>query len=473
MGRRKKNRVVLLEDVAISGFANKGRCAGRTPEGMVVFVERTVPGDVVDVRVTKKKNGFFEGYPLAFKTLSSERTEPFCAHFGVCGGCKYQNLPYEVQLKYKQEVVEQAIRRIGKLSEVPVLPILGSAKTRFYRNKLDFSFSNRRWITEEEKEAGVSMEADVLGFHRPRAWDKIVDIEKCWLEEEPSNHIRNYLRQLGSEMGLSFYDARAQTGCLRNVIVRVTTLGQVMVIVVFGQSSEKERTKYLDALVEKFPEITSLFVCVNTKLNDFILDLDIDLYKGAPFIEEALGSVIYRIGPKSFFQTNTTQAIQLFDVVVDFAELTGVENVYDLYCGIGSIALYVAEKSRQVVGIEEVEAAIDDARINQEVNNIENAVFYAGDVKNILSSEFAETHGKPDLVITDPPRAGMHPKVIEMLLTLAAPKIVYVSCNPATQARDLQLLEEKYEVVKIQPVDMFPHTQHIESVALLVLRNVE
>lgn len=470
MGRRKKNRITEVKNVTISGFADKGRCVGRDEEGMVLFVERTVPGDVVDVRVTKKKNGFLEGYPLVFKKLSDERIEGFCEHFGVCGGCKYQNLPYETQLKYKQEVVENAIRRIGKITEAPILPILGSTETQFYRNKLDFSFSNKRWVTEEEKENGVSNEEDVLGFHRPRAWDKIVDIQKCWLEPDPSNALRNYMRELGRELNMSFYDTRAQVGALRNTVVRVTTLGQVMAIVVFGQSEAEDRQKYLDRLITKFPEITSLYSCVNTKLNDFILDLPIDLYHGSPFIEEQLGSVTYKIGPKSFFQTNTKQAVRLFDVVVDFAELDGSENVYDLYCGIGSIALYVANQCRQVVGIEEVEAAIDDAKMNQDHNNINNAVFYAGDVRKILSDEFADTHGKPDVVITDPPRAGMHPKVVDMLIKLAAPKMVYVSCNPATQARDLKLLEEIYEVKKIQPVDMFPHTQHIESVALLILK---
>lgn len=470
MGRRKKNKIVLVEEVTISGFADKGRCAGRSPDGMVLFVENTVPGDVVNVRVTKKKNGFLQGYPIEFKSYSPERTDPFCAHFGVCGGCKYQNLPYEVQLKYKQEIVVNAVRRIGKMAAVPVLPIVGSAETRFYRNKMDYSFSNRRWITEEEKTAEISNEEDVLGFHRPRAWDKIVNIEKCWLQEDPSNPIRNFMRELGKEQGLTFYDARAQTGMLRNVVIRTTTLNQTMIIVVFGQSEMEARKKYMDAIYEQFPQITSLYECVNTKLNDFILDLDMNLQYGEPVIEEMLGQVKYRIGPKSFFQTNPRQAVRLFDLVTEFADLEGTENVYDLYCGIGSIALYVAANCKQVVGIEEIPAAIDDARINQAHNNIDNAVFYAGDVKDILTDTFAATHGKPDLVITDPPRAGMHPKVVAMLIELAAPRIVYVSCNPATQARDLLLLSEIYTIKKIQPVDMFPHTQHIESIALLELK---
>ncbi len=466
MARKKKT----VKNITISGFAAKGRSVGRNEEGRVCFVENTVPGDVVDIIVTKKKEGFVEGWPNVFHKHSEDRIEGFCTHFGVCGGCKYQNLSYEKQLFYKEKVAKDAIERIGKVEAEAFLPIVPSLKTTFYRNKLEYTFSNKRWLTAEEITEDSTNVADVLGFHRPRAFDKIVDIEKCYLEPDPSNGIRNAAKEIGIEQGLEFFDIRKNTGYLRNIIIRVTTTGEVMVIVVVYQEDQEKREAYLDELFRRFPSITSLHYCVNSKVNDFILDLDIVTYLGKGYIEEFLGEIKYKIGPKSFFQTNTEQAIRLFDLVVDFAEFTGSENVYDLYTGIGSIALYIAKQVKQVVGVEEIAAAIDDARINMEYNSIENAVFYAGDVKNIVTTEFADKHGKPDIVITDPPRAGMHKKVVETLLELAAPKIVYVSCNPATQARDINLLSEKYDTLKIQPVDMFPHTPHIECIALLKLR---
>jgi len=466
MARRKKK---IVHDVLIHGIADKGKAVGRDAEGQVVFVDEVVPGDVVDVLVLRKKKGVMQGVPVEFKSYSKDRIEPFCSHFEVCGGCKWQHLSYEVQLQHKEKVVKDAIQRIAKVEVNDFLPILGSEKTQYYRNKLEFSFSNKRWLTREEIDSGVSNKEDVLGFHRAGAFDKILDINHCYLQGDPSNELRNKIRTIAHEQKLSFYDAREHTGFMRNVIFRITELGQLMVIVVFGTGEMEKVHRFLDTLMEAFPNITSLHYCINTKVNDFILDLDIPTYRGPGFVEEQLGEVKFRIGPKSFFQTNTTQAINLFDVVADFAGLSGTENVYDLYTGIGSIALYLAARCRQVVGIEEVTAAIEDAKTNQELNQISNTVFYAGDVKEVLSDAFAEKHGKPDIIITDPPRAGMHAKVIEFLLKLAAPKIVYVSCNPGTQARDLALMKHQYKVTKMRPVDMFPHTHHIENVALLEL----
>lgn len=465
MARKKKKK--LLQMIEITGVADKGRSVGRDAEGQVVFVENTVPGDLVDVVVTKQKRGFREGFPSHFHRYSEERIDAFCQHFGVCGGCKWQHLAYENQLKHKQDVVENAIIRIGKVEVGEFFPILPSLKTTYYRNKLEFTYSNKRWLTREEIDSGVSNLDDVLGFHRPRAFDKIVNIEHCFLQQEPSNRIRNVAREIAVEQELEFYNMREHTGYVRHLMMRITTLKQVMVILSFGKEHKEKREAYLDEMLRRLPEITSMHYCINEKLNDFILDLPIHTYNGPGYVEEDLGPVRFRISPKSFFQTNTHQAIRLFDKVVEFAELKGTENVYDLYTGIGSIALYVADKCKQVVGIEEVEPAIEDAIQNAERNNIDNAIFYAGDVRKILSVEFADKHGKPDLVITDPPRAGMHPKVVKLLLKLEAPRIVYVSCNPGTQARDLNLLREKYRVLKVQPVDMFPHTHHIETVALL------
>ncbi len=466
MARRKKK---ILSEVLIKGIADKGKAVGRDAEGQVVFVDNVVPGDVVDVLVLRKKKGVMQGVPLEFKTYSPDRIEPFCHHFEVCGGCKWQHLAYEVQLQHKETVVRDAIQRIAKVEVDDFQPILGSEATRYYRNKLEFSFSNKRWLTREEIDSEVSNKQDVLGFHRAGAFDKILDIDHCYLQGDPSNNLRNRAREIAHEQKLSFYDAREHKGMMRNIIIRRTELGQLMIIVVFGENDMDKVKAYLDELHKSFPEITSLHYCINTKVNDFILDLEIPTYKGPGYIEEKLGEVIFRIGPKSFFQTNTNQAVRLFDVVADFAELSGHENVYDLYTGIGSIALYLAAHCKQVVGVEEVPAAIEDAKVNQELNEITNAVFYAGDVRHVLSDAFAQKHGKPDVIITDPPRAGMHGNVVEFLLNLEAPKIVYVSCNPATQARDLALLKQKYKVSRMRPVDMFPHTHHIESVALLEL----
>ena len=469
MGRRRKIKRII-EQVKITGIADRGKSIGRTEEGQVLFVENVAPGDVVDVLVLRKKKGVLSGIPNHFHSYSPDRVEPFCQHFGICGGCKWQHLSYEAQIREKEVVVRDAIQRIGKLEPNEFLPILRAVETRYYRNKLEFSFSNKRWLTKEELNTDISNLMGTLGFHRPGAFDKIVDIEHCYFQPDPSNDIRNYARELAIEQDLEFYATREESGFLRHLLLRVTTTKETMLILSFFKENEEKRKAYLDQLIAKFPQITSLYYCINYKKNDYMMDLEMHHYHGTKKIKEKLGEVVFHIGPKSFFQTNTKQAERLYNVIVDFCELKGTENVYDLYTGLGSIALYIANKCKQVVGIEEVSSAIEDAKINSELNNIENAVFYAGDVKEILSEAFSQKHGKPDLVITDPPRAGMHAKVIDLLLDLAAPRMIYVSCNPATQARDLNLLSAKYDLIKIQPVDMFPHTHHIESVALLKLK---
>jgi 23S rRNA (uracil1939-C5)-methyltransferase len=465
MARRNRPRP-LLENILLTGIADKGRAVGRTAEGMAIFVEGAVPGDVVDVQVTKKKNSVAEGYTTRIVTPSSDRVTPVCSHFGVCGGCKWQNLTYEAQLRHKEQVVRDALTYIGKVPVKDWRPILGAPQPYHYRNKLEFAFSNKRWLTQEEM-TGDRTAQPGCGFHRPGAFDKVVQIDQCHLQPEPSDKIRHFIYQYALDNDLSFYDIRAQEGFLRNMVVRVATTGQVMCLVAFGYEHSQKRTALLDALLEDCLDVTALYYVINTKANDTFLDLPVVSYKGPGYIEERLGHVVFKVGPKSFFQTNTHQAKRLYDVVADFANLTGQENVYDLYTGLGSIALYMAQQAAHVVGIEDVAAAIDDARINAAYNNIGNCTFYAGDVKDILTDDFAAKHGKPDVLITDPPRAGMHAQVVEMLLRLAPPRIVYVSCNPATQARDISLMSAQYEVVRVQPVDMFPHTHHIENVALL------
>ena len=462
----------ILPNVPVHGIADRGKGVGRTPEGLTVFVAGAVPGDVADVFIQKKKSGFAEGVAERIVTPSPDRVEPFCEHFSVCGGCKWQNLSYEAQLLHKQQVVEDALLRIGKIKVGEFLPILGAPETTYYRNKLEFGFSNRRWLLPGELDGGaVRGEMPALGFHKAGFFDKIIDIHHCWLQAEPSNALRNACRAIALEQGLEFYDLRRHSGFLRNLMVRLTTTGECLLLVSFARNDKKAIARYLDAILEKFPQLTTLAYCVNTKLNDSMFDLDMLTYFGKGFVVEQLGDLQFKIGPKSFFQTNSRQGKRLYDVAAEFSGLSGRENVYDLYTGTGSIALYVARHCRQVVGIEEIPEAIADAEENMRLNGISNAVFYAGDVKNVLTTEFAERHGKPDVVITDPPRAGMHEKAVRFLLDLAAPRIVYVSCNPATQARDLQWLSEKYDVLKAQPVDMFPHTHHIENVALLEIRN--
>ena len=467
---RKRKKPTIIENLAITGVADKGLSVGKTDEGRVIFVENVAPGDVATVRVVKKKSSHWVAYPLEIHEYSTDRIEPFCNHYEVCGGCKWQHVTYESQLFHKEKTVREALERIGKVSPKEFYPILACEETQYYRNKLEFAFSCRKWLTKQELEEGQTNDQDVLGFHKSGAFDKIVNVEHCYLQGGLSNDIRNGIRALAIEQGLSFFNMHANEGFLRHILVRTTSLGETMVILSVFENDQKKITRLLDALLEKFPALTTVLYCINPKKNDYVLDLEMINYHGKGYIEEQLGHVHFRIGPKSFFQTNSKQAKNLYDIAANFAGLTGNENVYDLYTGIGSIALYLAKDCKHVVGIEEVEDAIKDAHINMKENDIENCTFYAGDVMKILTDEFAEKHGKPDVVITDPPRAGMHAKVVDMFLKLEAPRIVYVSCNPATQARDLNLLSEKYDVLKVQPVDMFPHTHHIETVALLELR---
>ncbi len=470
MGKRKKKPVVIPE-VLITGMADKGRGVGRTGENRVVFVEHVAPGDIVDVRVVKKKPEYLDGYAVHYHRLSEDRVSPFCEHFHLCGGCRWQHLDYAAQASHKEKVVRDAVRHIGRVTAETFLPILPAERTTYYRNKLEYAFSCKRWITKEEMDGGLSNEEDVLGFHRPGAFDKILDIRHCWLQESPSNELRLLVKRTAIEQGLPFYDLRTNEGLMRHIMIRLTTLGELMLIVSFARPDQDLIRRFLDTLLERMPGLTTVLYCINPKVNDYIGDLDMIRYHGKGYIEEQLGHVRFKIGPKSFFQTNSWQARLLYDKVVEFAELQGTENVYDLYTGVGSIALYVARYCRQVVGIEEVPEAIADAEENARMNGTTNCVFYAGDVKHLLTRAFAERHGRPDLVITDPPRAGMHTEVVKMFLQLEAPRIVYVSCNPATQARDFRLLSEKYDLTRIQPVDMFPHTHHVETVALLTLRS--
>jgi 23S rRNA (uracil1939-C5)-methyltransferase len=468
MSRKMKNKVVT--GLKIERIATEGKCVGHH-DGKVVFVKDVAPGDVVDVRITRGKSSFMEGEPVHFHEYSKGRIEPFCSHFGTCGGCKWQHINYDLQKSYKRQQVVDQFNRIGKVENMPeVLSIIGSENTRYYRNKLDFTFSNNRWLTREEIDSGAEFERNALGFHIPKMFDKIVDIEHCYLQGNISNEVRNELREFALDNKLSFYDIRNQAGLLRNLIIRSTSTGESMVIVQFGADKPDEIEMVMAFLKNKFPQITALLYIVNLKKNETFHDLEVVTYAGKPFIEEEMEGLKFRIGPKSFYQTNSEQAYELYKVTRDFADLQGDEVVYDLYTGTGTIANFVAKQAKQVIGIEYVEAAIVDAKLNAEVNGINNALFYAGDMKDMLNDEFIASHVKPDVVITDPPRAGMHEDVVKMLLQLEAPKIVYVSCNPATQARDVALLSEKYSLDKIQPVDMFPQTYHVENVVRLTLK---
>ena len=467
MARRQRP---LVRDIRITGMAEKGRGVGRDEAGKVYFIPGTAPGDVVDAQVIRSRKGFAEAVVTRYAERSAERAEPHCPHFGQCGGCTMQHLSYPAQLAAKQEWVQDAFRRIGHIDPGEVLPILGSERTAHYRNKLEFAFSCRRWLTREEIGTGISNLQDVLGFHPQGAFDKVLDLRECFHQEEPSESIRRACLAIGHEQGLSFYDVLAHRGFLRQLVIRVFTTGQTLAIVGFGEDDPEARERYLGALAVRVPAITSLQYFVNTKPNDFFLDLPVHPWRGPAKVEERLGEVRFAIGPKSFFQTNTRQAKALYDEVRAFAALRGDELVYDLYTGLGSIALYVAGSCRRIVGIEEVPAAIDDARENAALNGITNAVFHAGDVRTVMDEAFIAEHGRPDLLITDPPRAGMHPDVVAAIRKLAPPRIVYVSCNPATQARDIQLLGDAYRVVRSRAVDLFPHTHHVENVSLLELR---
>ena len=472
MGRSKKP-LPLLENVTIEAVAAEGKCLFRWND-LVVFVPFCVPGDVCDVQIRRKKHSFAEGEVVRFNKYSNVRAIPFCQHFGVCGGCKWQNLPYEEQLKFKQQQVYDQLHRIGKVELPEFLPILGSVKMQAYRNKLDFGASNRRYLTNEEIASGREFTRDALGFHITGAFDKILPIEKCWLMDDLNNEIRNEIRDYAIANGISFFDLRAQKGLLRDIIIRNSASGEWMVIIQFHYDEtggEKEAMALLQHIADKFQQISSLMYLDNQKCNDTIGDQEILTFRGNDHIYELMEGLKFKVGPKSFYQTNTEQALHLYQTVRTFAALTGSEVVYDLYTGTGTIANFVARQARQVIGIEYVPEAIEDAKINSELNGITNTLFYAGDMKDILTDEFIEEHGRPDVIITDPPRAGMHPDVVKTILNAAPERIVYVSCNPATQARDLQVLDEKYRVEAVQPVDMFPHTPHVENVVLLTRRS--
>ena len=467
---KKKKPHPILEKVTITDIASEGKAIARVND-VVVFVPYVVPGDVVDIQVTKKKSHFMEGRVIHIHEYSKDRTAPFCEHFGICGGCKWQNLPYEQQLFYKQKEVVNNLTRIGKIELPEVSQILGSAKTTFYRNKLEFTFSNKRWRTTEEMNSETAFDTmNAVGFHIPGMFDKVLDIHKCWLQDDVSNQIRNFVRDYALKNGLTFFDLRVQEGFLRNMIVRTTSTGELMLIMVFYYEDETLRKNLLSAVSATFPQITSLLYVINGKANDTITDQAVHLFSGKDHILEKMEDLYFKIGPKSFYQTNSEQAYELYKITRDFAQLTGNELVYDLYTGTGTIANFVSKKAKQVIGIEYVPEAIEDAKVNSAYNNINNTLFFAGDMKNILNAEFINQYGHPDVIITDPPRAGMHQDVIDTILFAEPQRIVYVSCNPATQARDLALLDAKYKVTKVQPVDMFPHTHHVENVLLLEKR---
>ncbi len=465
---RKKANYPLLEGLEITTLAAEGKAMGRWND-VVVFVPMTVPGDVVDVQIRNKRRRFMEGYVVRYVKKSPLRAEPFCEHFGVCGGCKWQNLPYEEQLRFKTEQVRDQLVRIGKIDLPEIRPCLASAETRLYRNKLEFTFADRRWFTQEEVASGVALDAaPACGFHIPGMFDKVLDIRKCWLQGEPSNAIRDEVKRFALAEGYTFHNAREHTGFMRNMVVRTASTGEVMVIVVVGVNDGAKIKALMENLVAKFPEITSLFYVVNEKWNDSIGDLEYRLYHGKDHIIEEMEGLRFKVGPKSFYQTNSRQAYELYKVARDFADLKPHEVLYDLYTGTGTIANFCAARCRSVVGVEYVPEAIEDAKVNSALNGICNTVFYAGDMKAVLDDRFVEANGHPDVVILDPPRAGVDEPVLEVLMRAAPERIVYVSCNPSTQARDLAVLDAMYRVEAVQPVDMFPHTHHVENVVKLV-----
>lgn len=470
---RKKKPLPILENITITGVAAEGKAIAKV-DNLVIFVPYAVPGDVVDLQIRRKKHSYAEAEVIRFHQYADKRSQPFCPHFGVCGGCKWQCLPYEEQLRYKQQQIVDNLTRIGKIELPEVSPILGSCLTREYRNKLEFGFSNKKWLTQEVINSGEKVEVmDAVGFHIPGAFDKILDIDTCYLMDDINNRLRNGIRSYALEHGLEFFDLRAQHGLLRNMMIRTSATEEIMLLIQFCIRTEEEQQQANEVLAyvhETFPEVTSLLWVNNLKCNDTIGDLEVHTYAGTDFIYETMEDLRFKVGPKSFYQTNTEQAYELYKVARNFAGLTGNELVYDLYTGTGTIANFVAHQARQVIGIEYVPEAIEDAKVNAEINGLANTLFYAGDMKDILNREFIDRHGTPDVIITDPPRAGMHTDVIDTILFAAPRRIVYVSCNPATQARDLQLLDGAYRVVAVQPVDMFPQTHHVENVVLLERR---
>lgn len=471
MGRKKLD--LVLENVKIEAVAAEGKSLAHV-DGTVVFVEFAVPGDIVNVKVTKKKKNYMEGFILEIVKPSEDRLQPFCEHFGICGGCRWQPLPYDMQLKAKQQQVWDQLVRIGHLEIPDISPILPSDKTKYYRNKLEFTFSNKRWIYNNEDPDSLTDEERLgLGFHVGKFFDKVLDIKHCSLQPEPSNEIRLFIREYAVSHNLEFYNIRENTGFLRNIIVRNNQVGDVMLTVCFAYDDQDKIVPMLDAIAAEFPQIKSLHYVINEKLNDSISDLDCILYKGEDAIWETMGKLKFKIGPKSFYQTNSEQAYKLYSVAKEFAALTGNEVVYDLYTGTGTIAQFISDKASKVIGIEYVKEAIEDARINAEANGITNCTFFDGDMKDILTADFIKEHGKPEVMIIDPPRAGMHPDVVKVIMEAAPERIVYVSCNPASQARDLAMMSPMYEITAVQPVDMFPHTMHVENVCALKLKDKE
>jgi 23S rRNA (uracil1939-C5)-methyltransferase len=465
----------ILENVVIESMAAEGKCVARV-DGLVLFVEGAAPGDVADISLTRIKTSFLEGRAVGIKKFSDKRAEPFCSHFGLCGGCKWQNLDYATQLYYKQQQVIDNLERLGGLVLPEMKSIIASQKIKHYRNKLEFSFSSFRWFTKEEMESEKELSRNGLGFHLPKSFDKVFDVEHCYLQPEPSDSIRLAIKEIALRENIPFFDTRRQTGFLRTLGIRTSNTGEVMIILQVTSLNKEWIEKILGMISDTFPQVTSLNYVVNAKKNDTYGDLEVHCWKGKPYITETMpkpdgnGVLQFRVGPKSFYQTNAEQALELYRVAWLMASLKGNELVYDLYTGTGTIANFIAAQAKKVIGLEYVSAAIDDAKVNSQINSITNTDFYAGDIKDLLDDNFLNTHGRPDVVITDPPRAGMHEDVCKMLLKAAPEKIVYVSCNPATQARDVKMLSEKYEIKAVQAVDMFPHTMHVENVVMLMLK---
>ncbi len=465
---RKKTKRVVFENVMVTDAAAKGKTIGKAPDGRVIFLNNTVPGDVVDVQTTKKRKAYFEGTAINFHSLSDKRVDPVCQHFNVCGGCKWQDMGYEHQLFYKQKEVENNLKRIGHLDLPELTPILGSEQQYFYRNKMEFSFSDSRWLTLEEVKSDNQIEdRNALGFHIPGMWDKILDIKKCHLQKDPSNAIRLETKRFATENGLTFFNPRNQYGMLRTLMIRTSSIGEIMILVQFFENDKEKRELLLNHLSTTFPEITSLLYVINPKQNDTIYDQEIICFAGRDHIFEEMEGLKFKINAKSFYQTNSEQAYELYKITRNFADLKGDELVYDLYTGTGTIAQFVSKKAKKVVGIESVPEAILDAKANAERNEIENVDFFVGDMKNVFNEQFIAQNGVPDVIITDPPRDGMHKDVVQQILNIAPKKVVYVSCNSATQARDLELMKEMYDITKVQPVDMFPQTHHVENIVLL------
>jgi 23S rRNA (uracil1939-C5)-methyltransferase len=469
MGRRKKP--FIFENIEILDAAARGKTVAKAPDGRVIFLTNTVPGDIVDIRTGKKRKAYFEGTAIKFHKYSDKRVKPVCEHFEHCGGCKWQNMEYKYQLDYKQNEVVNNLVRIGHLELPKITPILGCENIFFYRNKMEFSFSNSRWLSLEEINSKKEIDnRNACGFHISGMWDKILDIEKCHLQEDPSNQIRNFIKNYGIKNRLAFYNPREQDGLLRTIMLRISSTGEIMVVIQFFKENIEKREGLLNALANEFPQITSLQYVINSKGNDTLYDQNIILFKGRDHIYEEMEGLKFKIGPKSFYQTNSAQAYELYKITRSFANLTGNEVVYDFYTGTGTIAQFISKNAKKVIGVEAVPEAIEDAKVNAQLNNIKNVEFYAGDMKDVFNTNFIKTHGKPDIIITDPPRDGMHKKVVAKILEILPKRIVYVSCNSATQARDLALMKEQYSIIKTQAVDMFPQTHHVENVVLLKLK---